>query len=335
MRQAQISKCYRLEGTGGASVSMRGPVTSAILVILLAAASHPTRAETQSVPQSLDPATAASVVVADRAPHPSPAAAADRVCAELAGAAAENDLPLAFFTRLIWQESRFDPDAVSRAGAQGIAQFMPKTAAWVGLDDPFDPIGAVAKSAHFLRSLRSQFGNLGLAAAAYNAGPKRVEDWLAGRRRLPRETRAYVRIVTGHAADEWMAGAPSGRDFALADSVPCPQLAALFARDRLEHSQAIPAREPKPETAAAAPERPWGVQLIGNVSPVAALAAYAELQKRYKTVLGSRQPLLLRSPAGRNAAWYRVRVAAETRGDAERLCASLRAIGGSCLVQRN
>lgn len=337
LNKGATSKCYRLEGTGGASVSMRGPVTSAILAILVAAMSGggAARAQPQSAPEPLDPAIAASVAVADRVPPGPPPSAADPVCEKLAAAAAENDLPLAFFTRLIWQESRFDPDAVSRAGAQGIAQFMPKTAAWVGLDDPFDPIGAVAKSAQFLRSLRTQFGNLGLAAAAYNAGPKRVEDWLAGRRRLPRETRAYVRIVTGHAADEWMAGAPSGQNFALPDSVPCPQLAALFARDRLGRSQAIPAREPKPETAATPPERPWGVQLVGNASPVAALAAYAELQKRYKTVLGSRQPLLLRSPAGRNAAWYRVRVAAETRGDAERLCAGLRAIGGSCLVQRN
>ncbi len=316
---------------------MRGPVTSAILVILLVAASAHARAQPQNAaPEPLDPAIAASVAVADRAPPGAPAPAADLVCRKLAAAAAANDLPLGFFTRLIWQESRFDPAAVSRAGAQGIAQFMPKTAAWVGLANPFDALGAVDKSAQFLRSLRTQFGNLGLAAAAYNAGPKRVEDWLGRRRSLPRQTEAYVRIVTGHAASEWTTGEPSQQDLALPEGVPCPQIAALFARDRLERLQAMAASPPpKPATAAAVPEPPWGVQLIGNASPVAALAAYSALQKRYRTVLGSREPLLLRSPAGRNASWYRVRVAADTRGDAEKLCASLRAAGGSCLVQRN
>jgi hypothetical protein len=59
------------------------------------------------------------------------------------------------------------------------------------------------------------------------------------------------------------------------------------------------------------------------------------LQKKYWTVLGSRQPLVLRTAAGRNAYWYRVRIGADTRNDAERLCSSLRAAGGNCLVQLN
>jgi soluble lytic murein transglycosylase-like protein len=109
----------------------------------------------------------------------------DAVCNALAAAAQENDLPIDFFTRLIWQESRFDPTAVSRAGAQGAAQFMPDTATRRGLSDPFDPLEAILKSAKLLRDLRREFGNLGLAAAAYNAGAGRVHDWLAGRRELP------------------------------------------------------------------------------------------------------------------------------------------------------
>jgi soluble lytic murein transglycosylase-like protein len=125
------------------------------------------------------------------------------ICRSIETAASNNGLPLEFLTRLIWQESRFDAHAISRAGAQGIAQFMPKTAEWVGLGDPFDTAEAINKSAALLQSLRQQFGNLGLAAAAYNAGPKRVSDWLARRRGLPSETLAYVRIVTGHQASEW------------------------------------------------------------------------------------------------------------------------------------
>src|SRR5205823_6421858 len=94
-------------------------------------------------------------------------------------------------------ESRFQPAAVgpvtrSGARAQGIAQFMPGTAAERRLLDPFDPVQALPKSAEFLRELRDQFGNLGLAAAAYNAGPRRVQDWLD--RALTQYSRAMTRL---------------------------------------------------------------------------------------------------------------------------------------------
>ena len=135
---------------------------------------------------------------------PSQPVSTDTICSALAAAAAQNDLPTSFFARLIWRESRFDPAAVSRAGAQGVAQFMPATANWRGLSNPFDPLEAIAESAKLLRDLRREFGNLGLAAAAYNAGSGRVRDWLAGRRALPAETRAYVRIVTGYAPEQWV-----------------------------------------------------------------------------------------------------------------------------------
>src|SRR5439155_112726 len=120
------------------------------------------------------------------------AASVVRICDVLAAAAVENDLPVDFFARLIWQESRFDPTAVSRAGAQGVAQFMPATASARGLADPFDPIEAIAHSAKLLRDLRREFGNLGLAAAAYNAGPGRVRvhPGRAGATRLAPRARA-------------------------------------------------------------------------------------------------------------------------------------------------
>jgi soluble lytic murein transglycosylase-like protein len=60
-------------------------------------------------------------------------ATADEVCASLEKAAAENALPVEFFARVIWQESRFNARAVSPKGAAGIAQFMPQTASWHGL----------------------------------------------------------------------------------------------------------------------------------------------------------------------------------------------------------
>src|SRR6478736_8724047 len=80
---------------------------------------------------------------------------------------------------------------------------MARTAAERALSNPFDPVQALPKAAEYLRELRKQFGNLGLAAAAYNAGPGRVRGWLAGKRTLPSETQAYVRIVTGRRAEEW------------------------------------------------------------------------------------------------------------------------------------
>ena len=109
---------------------------------------------------------------------------------------------------MIWQESRFQSDAVgpvTRSGqrAQGIAQFMPGTASERRLLDPFDPVQALPKSAEFLSELRDQFGNLGLAAAAYNAGPRRVQEWLAGTGCMPQETRNYVVAITGSTVDEW------------------------------------------------------------------------------------------------------------------------------------
>jgi hypothetical protein len=127
----------------------------------------------------------------------------DEVCEVVEEVAAEHNISARLFARLIWQESRFKSETVSRAGAQGMAQFMPVTAAERGLDDPFDPLEALPASAQFLRQLTDRFGNFGLAAAAYNGGPRRVSDWLAGRGRLPKETRDYVRSITGREADYW------------------------------------------------------------------------------------------------------------------------------------
>jgi Transglycosylase SLT domain len=118
-------------------------------------------------------------------------------------AATAHTLPVNYFLRLIRQESGFDPNSVSPAGAQGIAQFMPGTASNRGLKDPFDPAEALPKSAELLSELKDHFGNLGLAAAAYNAGPERIRRWLAGESPLPQETINYVRVITGHDAADW------------------------------------------------------------------------------------------------------------------------------------
>jgi Transglycosylase SLT domain/D-alanyl-D-alanine carboxypeptidase len=87
-------------------------------------------------------------------------------------------------------ESNFNPFAVSPAGARGIAQFIPATAASYGLDDPFDPDAAIDAQAHLMSDLIRQLGSPQLALAAYNAGPAPV----AACRCVPAipETTAYV-----------------------------------------------------------------------------------------------------------------------------------------------
>jgi Transglycosylase SLT domain len=125
------------------------------------------------------------------------------LCSAMVSVAHANGLPAPFFANLIWQESGFNAKVVSPAGAQGIAQFMPKTAAEYGLTNPFDPIHALHAAGKFLNRLVAQFGNLGLAAAAYNAGAGRVSDYVARRRGLPEETRNYVIRITGKPADKW------------------------------------------------------------------------------------------------------------------------------------
>jgi hypothetical protein len=252
--------------------------------------------------------------------------AVDEICRTLSQAAADNALPEEFFTRLIWQESRFDPAAVSPKGAQGIAQFMPQTAAMRGLANAFEPLQALRESASYLLELRTTFGgNLGLAAAAYNAGPGAVEAWLAGRAALPFETQAYLRIVTGYAAEAW-------------NAKPLPQLesstASIGARC-VEIAKAMMenVRRRLPLTASPA-WGPWGVQLAGNWSEGSVLAAYERLRRRYAGVLSDRLPLVMYARRGSGSTFV-VRVSEKSRMDADALCARLRAAGGACIVMRN
>jgi soluble lytic murein transglycosylase-like protein len=95
----------------------------------------------------------------------------------------------------LYAESNFNPFARSRAGALGIAQFMPGTAAGLGLDNPFDAERAIDAQAHLMRDLLRRFGSVPLALAAYNAGPNPV----AGCGCVPPfpETRAYVAKILG------------------------------------------------------------------------------------------------------------------------------------------
>ncbi|MES1156050.1 MAG: lytic transglycosylase domain-containing protein, partial [Pseudorhodoplanes sp.] len=161
----------------------------------------------------------------------------ERVCDALAAAAEDTGLPPSFFARLIYQESGFRQRIVSRAGARGVAQFMPETATLFGLHNSFDPIASIAASARFLRELYQQFGNLGLAAAAYNAGPRRITDWLAQRGPMPDETRNYVKIITGQPIEKWTERAEIEVATHLPPRAPCQGVLGL---SRVASAERIP-----------------------------------------------------------------------------------------------
>lgn len=106
------------------------------------------------------------------------------------------------FVRQIQQESGFNPNAVSWVGAIGIAQFMPATAASMGVN-PHDPVAALYASARHMADLQRQFGgNYAMALAGYNAGPGAVNSAVARgggswQAYLPYETRHYIATILG------------------------------------------------------------------------------------------------------------------------------------------
>lgn len=153
-------------------------------------------------PPAVTAGTAETPEAGDGEEEDDAAAELARLCDLLVTAADTHAVPPEFFIRLIWKESRFNPNAVSPKGAQGIAQFMPGTARARGLEKPFDPAQALPASASFLKALFDRFGHWGLAAMAYNAGETRVDGYLGGGF-LPYETRDYVYAITGRSAEYW------------------------------------------------------------------------------------------------------------------------------------
>ncbi|MEM8750164.1 MAG: lytic transglycosylase domain-containing protein [Pseudomonadota bacterium] len=251
---------------------------------------------------------------------------AKRICAEIKRVAAVHDLPLFSFTRLIWTESRFDIGAVSPKGAQGIAQFMPATAAERGLADPFDPAQALSASASLLAELRTRFGNFGLAVAAYNAGPGRVARYLGGIGILPFETQDYVSAITGQPIDAFRRKDARLIDFSLAEG--------QSFEDACEALPVIRTRVPiddQPEIV-----EPWGVQVAGHFNRTVAMRSWTRVRGNLRVALGDAKPQLHRDQRRRGVrAKWAVRLGAPTRDEALILCRRIRAAGGFCVVRKN
>ena len=255
----------------------------------------------------------------------------DTVCPLMREEADAKGLPAMFFVRLIWKESRFNPSAVSPKGAQGIAQFMPGTAADRGLDDPFEPKQAIVHSASLLADLKSEFGNVGLAAAAYNAGAERVHAWLDGRSSLPAETIGYVFYVTGRDAEEWKLP-----ETQLPDAIKAPTEDVVESCRKLAPLVVRAVYETEPLTASGA-WRPWGIQVSTSFSKARALSTFARLKARYPSVLSDSEPFVLpeRNLSRGRRYLYMVQIGADARDDAVKLCTALRSRGGACIVQKN
>lgn len=279
---------------------------------------------------------------------------AQTLCKTIAEEAQRRGLPQSYFARLISKESLFDAHAVSPKGAQGIAQFMPETAKDRGLANPFSPIAALKASAELLLDLKTTFGNLGLAAAAYNAGAERVQDWLQGRRDLPAETLNYVQSITGRPAADWVP-----RD--ASHSVPAIGAGNFMAECiKLASRQIFPSSAPAESAQQAggppqireastqaplAPERkeqpiipkPWGVQLAGAPSQTVALKMFEAIRARHRDLLGTSTAMVIwkRNPGMGPKPMANVRIGTATRQEAENFCSRLLATGIACVALRN
>ena len=254
-------------------------------------------------------------------------ALATKICASAEENATANGLDPAFFARLLWRESLFDPNVVSDKGAQGIAQFMPETAARRGLANPFEPMAAVKASALYLAELKNQFGNMGLAAAAYNAGETRIEKWLAGQGGLPDETQDYVAFITGHQAQEWKAKTASFPTPAIGSGTFTESCVALALRKNQLEATGTPS----------APMARWGALLAVNFSETRALAMYRRLKLRFPTAIANRDPLILhkRNLSRGTRRMTFVMLGENSQGAAAARCTELYAVGAPCIVRKN
>ena len=249
------------------------------------------------------------------------------LCAAIDHFARANQLPPDYFARLLWRESTFRPDAISIKGAQGIAQFMPGTAKLRGLEDSYQVLEALRKSAQYLDELRNRFGNLGLAAAAYNAGENGLAAYLTSGR-LPYETRSYVMAITAHTVEEWKdnppedAAAPLDKDKPFLDGC-----VALAERRTLKEA---PWRQEGDWA-------PWGVQLAANADVAMARHMFLDAVRDLPGPLNAEQPLILRQ-RDRSFGFrprYAARIGRQTRMEANNVCNQIRKHGGTCLVFKN
>lgn len=247
------------------------------------------------------------------------------ICRIVEAEARDNRMEPAFLARLLWKESRFNPNAVSHKGAEGVAQFMPGTAAMRGLDDAFDIEKAIPASAAYLAELKEKFGNLGLAAAAYNAGEGRVSRWLSKGGFLPLETENYVMAILGEPVDTFSERTRAAKVQPLHPDKPFD-----------EACLALPVSARAVMAMASVHTQPWGVQVAGHFRRDVAIRLWQMVLRRHAALLKDYEPVItrVRSPRGWRGI-YAVRIGADSRPDAVRVCRRFRSGGLPCVVLRN
>jgi hypothetical protein len=250
-------------------------------------------------------------------------------CQALRDAAQTHALNPDFLTRLIWQESRFDPNALSPAGAQGIAQFMPQTAALRRLSAPFNPALALDHSANYLSKLQNRYGNVGLASIAYNGGERRASAFVAKTAGLATETINYVQIITGFTAEDWRDQPPKDHDLRLDKSKPF--MSACLELAKSSRISALKSPRPKPKY------KPWGMQMATDDTSDKATSSYNRNSRSCSAEIGKKKPdIIKKSPqvAGRRA-YYVARLSFDTRGAAQQFCNRIRKFNCVCAVYKN
>ncbi|MFC0811329.1 transglycosylase SLT domain-containing protein [Paracoccus panacisoli] len=247
------------------------------------------------------------------------------VCTVIERAATENRLDPNFLARLLWKESMFEPEAVSPVGAQGIAQFMPETARIRRLDDPFNPAKAIHASADYLRYLIDGFGNMGLAAVAYNGGEGRALRFYNGGQVLPYETQDYVEAITGHNAWKWRDEPPGTLDLRLDKDRPFREACIKLAGNRSLKEFTTKQRA-----------WPWGVILASHPKQSGAQSQVSRLNRQLRPILGGKRVSYVRKTmTGSGRKVYTAQIGYSSRGEANAFCNQFRALGGRCIVLKN
>lgn len=249
------------------------------------------------------------------------------VCTTIERAAGDNRLDPNFLARLLWKESLFEPSAISPVGALGIAQFMPETARLRGLKDPMNPAEAIHASAAYLRDLIEGFGNMGLAAVAYNGGEGRAQNFTRGANRLPYETQDYVLAITGHDAWIWRDNPPAqaALDLRLDKEKPFRDACIRLAGKRTLREFSTPDRA-----------WPWGVIVASHPKQSGVQQQVSRLNRQLRPILGGKRVSYVRKKlSGSARRIYTAQIGYSSRNEAFAFCNRLKSLGGRCIVLRN